>query len=233
MKLINLVLALLMLSSCATFSQKDVAEIKKVAVVSGIQDSLFLYGSGLTAFEGSSNQADISSWDLTNRISKQVAAAGKAQHPEIEFSVMDRTKYPYKPDYGSIAKIAEQMKNEGYDTLLLITNAGVYSSNTGTQIVESRKAGFILWEKALFGNSLATFICAQYRLDLIKTADNRLFKTASTADIYGQPTFALPAKPFNQYTPDEIETIKKALLAHIDTTTTKNTIQVFTPSPSP
>lgn len=222
-----------MLSSCTTLSQKDVSEIQKVAIVNGIQDSLFLYGSGLTAFEGSSTQADISSWNLVNRISNQIADAGKAQHPEIEFSVMDRAKYPYKPDYGSIAKIAAQMKNEGYDTLLLITNAGVYSSNTGTQIVDTKKAGFILWEKTLFGNSLTTFICAQYRLDLIKTADNRFLKTAGTADIYGQPTFALTAKPFNQYTPDEIETIKNSLLTHIDTTTAKNTIQVFTPSPSP
>lgn len=229
MKIISILFTLLILSSCTQFSQKDFNSIKRVAIVTGMEDKLALQGTGLTVFENSSNQADISSWKLVDRISNQIAKAAKAEHPEIEFTIMDRDKYPYKPDYGSIAKMAEKMKNEGYDTLLLITNAGVYSSNTGTQIVDSRKAGFIVWEKSFFGQELATFISAQYRLDLIKTADNKFLNTAGTADIYDQKTFTLKLKIFEQYTPDEIDTIRNSLLYHIDTTTEKNTKKAFTP----
>lgn len=230
MKILSLILTIVALSSCTSFSQKDLTEIKKVAIVAGMEDKLQLQGTGLTIFEGSTNKADISSWKLVDRIANQVAAAAKAQHPEMEFTIIDRAQYPYKPEPGSIAKIAEQMRNAGYDTLLLITNAGIYSSNTGTQILGARQAGFVVWEKSLFGKELATFICAQYRLDLIKTADNKFLKTAGTADIYGQPTFVLKPKPFAEYSPSEIDTIRNALIDHIDTTTQKSTNAVFSPA---
>lgn len=230
MKIITFFLTLLILSSCAQFSQKDIASMKKVAIVTSMEDKLFLNGTGLTALENSSSYADISSWKLVDRILNQVAATAKAKHPQIEFTVMDRNKYPYIPDYGSGAKISAQMRNEGFDAVLLITNAGVYSSNTGSQMVSTKNAGFIVLEKSFFGKELATFICAQYRLDLVKTENGNFLKYATTSDIYGQKTFNLKLKSFEQYTQDEREIIKNALVNHIDTTTEKNTTEVFTPT---
>lgn len=230
MRAIILILTTLILSSCTTFSQKDLIEIKKVAIVTGMQDSLLLYEAGVTKFGDSLNQVDISNWKLVDRISNQVAIAAKAKHPEIEFVVIDRMKYPYKPDYGSIAKIAKEMKNEGYDTLLLITNAGIFNSSTGTQIVPSDFAGFIIWKKSFFGKDMGTSVSAQYRLDLIKIEDNRFLKTAGTKDIYGHPNSTLSFKPYDQYTQDEKNIIKKELINHIDTTITKNTVDIFTTS---
>lgn len=231
MKTIILILTTLILSSCTTtFSQKDLTEIKKVAIVTGMQDSLLLYEAGVTKFGDSINQVDISNWKLVDRISNQVAMAAKAKYPEIEFVVIDRIKHPYKPDYGSIAKISKEMKNEGYDTLLLITNAGIFNSSTGTQIVPSDFAGFIIWKKSFFGKDMGTSVSAQYRLDLIKIEGNKFLKTAGTRDIYGHPNSSLSFKLYDQYTQDEQDAIKKTLIDHIDATIIKNTIDVFTPS---
>lgn len=229
MQKIILTLVALALSSCTTtLSQKDLIDIKNIAIVNCMKDSLFLYKSGLTKLEGSSNSVDISNWKLVDRISNQVATTAKENFPDFKLTIMNRKKYPCSSDNYSSEKIALQMKDEGYDSLILITNAGMFHSSTGTDIVSSKKAGFIMWERSFFGKNPTTSISAQYQLTLIKTEGGKSLKFAGTFDIYGHPASEIRIKPYSQYTQNEKSIIEKDLISHIDTTIAKNTMEIFT-----
>ncbi len=225
-------LSSLMLIACAQqLTHEDLNSIKKVAVVSTIKDELYFYNRGLTVFENKANSADISPWKLSSYLSNNIIKAAKEKNPTMDFKIV-QIENPLNKKYAFelLPEILPKLKLDGFDSVLFITNGGIYTpAGGGSYIVDPQFGGFLFYTQSFLGKDLKNHICSQYNLGLYRLLDKKLLANRNKSEICAQSTTTLVAKPFDEFTSTEKEMTINELKADIDLTANTQSNNLFTP----
>lgn len=127
-----LTLTLFVLCSCSSFkekiSSKNLAHVKKIAIISDLGSTLHYHYAGTTAFRNREQNISLD-WGLDNLIAKELSTLLK-QNPHFVLVDIKGEKFTKKPHFDQLvtakksgAKIEpylEQLLNEGYDGLIIV-----------------------------------------------------------------------------------------------------------------
>jgi len=217
-------------TGCAQqMTHEEFNSIKKVAVITRIKDELYFYNRGLTIFENKAINANISDWKLSNYLTKRIITDAHENAPSIEFI---QVPYEFKNRQLSVEDkniLVEKLKAEGFDTMIGIGNAGIYSaSGGGYYLVPPEIGGFIFYTTSVFGNDLRNQICPQFSLEVFRLSDMKLLSNSSNNMRYPEPIKTVEAKPFDLYTDNEKSIIKTELEKNIDDSAKEVVKNIFT-----
>jgi len=226
----TILLAVLLLSACAQqMTKQDFEQINNVAVVNCIKNEMTYFNRGLTIFGNSSNTVNITDWKLSEYIADTTITTGKNKNPTVAFtnvpidlSTLDQYRNPS-------ANYLEQLKAQGYDTVLIINNAGIYTAmGGGSYIAPPQAGGFIFYTTSFMGNKFRNQLFPQFAYRLKRLSDSKDLSYASNSMKYPKEIETITAKPFDQYTAPEKEIIKQEFIKNIDATLDESLTKLFT-----
>lgn len=226
---ITFLIAVFLLSACAPMMTKqDVEQIKKTAVINNIKNEMTFFNRGLTIFGNSSSKVDISEWKLSEYVLDSTIKSVKSKHPGITLTHVPENADMYN-DNKSFLAYAEKLKSQGYDTVIIINNAGIYSAaGGGSDIAPSEAGGFIFYTTSFMKTKFRVQLFPQVAYNLYRLADNKSLSYATNSMVYPKQIETIAVKPFEQYTPQEKEAIKQEFIKNIDATLDKSITQLFT-----
>lgn len=228
---IILLFSALLTSACAqNLTKEDLSQINRVAVVNLINNDMSYFNRGLTVFGNSSSTTDISEFRLSEYITERTIATASRNHPRIKFThaltppeVLNQHGFPH-PDF------FDQLKNQNYDTVLIISNAGIFSNTgSGSYIAPREVGGFIFFTTSFAGNTFRTQLLPQFSYSLKRLSDDKYLKFSTNNTEYPKFINSISVKPFEDYSTEEKEIIRKEFIKNIDESLEKNVIRVFTP----
>jgi hypothetical protein len=223
-------MAAFLLSACAPMMTKqDVAQIRNVAVIHTIKNEMAFVNRGLTIFGNSSSVVDISEWQLSEYVLDSTVKSIKSKHPEITLTRVPMNadslnQYSFPTD-----AYLDELKTQGYDTALVIHNAGIYTAmGGGSYLAPPAAGGFIYYTTSFMGNKFRNQLFPQVGYQLQRLADKKFLSFASNNMEYPKEIETITAKPFDQYTPQEKELIKQEFIKNINATLDKSITKLFT-----
>lgn len=209
-------------------TKQDLEQIKKTAVLNNIKNEMAFFNRGLTIFGNSSSKVDISEWKLSEYVLESTIKSVKSKNPGITLTHVLTDADPYN-DNKSFLAYTEKLKAQGYDTVIIIRNAGIYSAaGGGSDIAPSEAGGFIFYTTSFMGNKFRVQLFPQVSYSLYRLADNKLLGYATNSMVYPKPIETIAIKPFDQYTPQEKEEIKQEFIKNIDATLDNSITELFT-----
>lgn len=221
LKIITIAICALLLCACAQQkSKEDIAQIRKVAVINTIKNELAVYKRSPTFSPSDWQPADISQWQLSEKITSHVISSIQKASPEITLINTQETRSPITSAKLIAPEQARQLLDQGYDTLLLIENAGL-NGEDGSLLVPEQYGGFIFFATYFFNSKEYRKLLPQYRLKLYKVENSKLISYASNASMQPEVIEHISIKPFNSYTADELTAIETELAKNIENTVQK------------
>lgn len=220
-----------LLSACAPMMTKqDVEQIKKTAVINNIKNEMAFFNRGLTIFGNSSSKVDISEWKLSEYVLDSTIKSVKSKHSGIMLThVLPTNSDAFGRDNKSFLAYMEKLKSQGYDTVIIIRNAGIYSAaGGGSDIAPSEAGGFIFYTTSFMKTKFRVQLFPQVAYSLYSLTDNKILSYATNSMVYPKQIETIAVKPFEQYTPQEKEAIKQEFIKNIDATLDKSITQLFT-----
>lgn len=225
--------ALLLLSACAQqMTHEDYNNIKKVAVVSSVKDELGLYNRGLTIFGKALTKADITPWKLSSYLTQQTLMFAQKGNPSIDFKEVNVAKDKFVSRELLPADVIKKLQADGFDTALVIQNAGIYkAAGGGSYLAEPEVGGFILYTTSFMEKTWHNQLFPQFTYILYRLSDLKHLGYSSNSMTYPKEIKTLPTKPFDQYSDEEKELIKNELIKNMDATIAPNVSKLFVVSP--
>ncbi len=226
--------SVLLLSACAPMMTKqDVEQIKKVAVINSIKNEMTYVNRGLTIFENSSSTVNITEWKLSEYILESSITSIKNKNSNVTLTIVPNDASSFDQYNMPTTAYLEQLKTQGYDTALTISNAGIYTAAGGGSFLAPPAAGgFIFYTTSFMGNSFRNQLFPQVAYRIYRLADKKNLSYASNNMEYPKEIETITVKPFDQYTPQEKEIIKQEFIKNINATLEKSITKLLTVKPA-
>ena len=227
---ILLIGALLFLSACAQqMTREDYTAMKNLAVVNDIKDELAFYNRGMTVFGNALTRVDITPWKLSHYLTEQTIAAASKEHPGISIKEVVIEKGSLTRNEILPAELIEKLKAQGFDTVLIIQNGGIYkAAGGGSYLASPEIGGFIFYGTSVLGETWKHQLFPQFYLSLYRLSDLKNLGYASNSSTFPPTLKNLSTKAFDQYTDAEKEIIRKELVKNMDATIAPNVTKLFT-----
>lgn len=217
-----LITSLLVISCSSNSLSKKSLEMKNVAIINNIPNEFLIHKRQIPP---SDKKFKVPEWSAKEYLSNEVAEALKKKNPSKNFIVVniplaDKVS-PSKIDYALI----KNLKNKGFDGVVLINNAGVYAGRM--EFIAKEKGGFLMFVTYSLTGKEYREILAQYSLSLYELSEGKRISYTAHSENHRKFQDKIKAADYHEYSSEEILKIESELKKSIDSSLRKVADKLF------